>query len=97
MCFSFQTDPKDKRTKDGKKMILMRMVLGESYLCTDQNPHKYRRPPCADMKCLRDDCKNKSHGSFDSVIGQSGRLFREFVVYQPEQCYPEYVISYDRI
>lgn len=90
-------DPKDKRTKDGKKMILMRMVLGEGFLCTDQNPHKYRRPPCADMKCLRDDCKTKSHGSFDSVIGQSGRLFREFVVYQPEQCYPEYVISYDRV
>ena len=96
-CIFIILDARDKRTKDGKKMFLIRMVLGESYLCTDTNPHKYRRPPCANTQCLKDDCREKSHGSFDSVIGQSGRLFREFVVYQPEQCYPEYIISYDRV
>ena len=76
-------------------MLLVRMILGDSYLCSDQNPYKYRRPPCANMKHLRDDCTDSSHGSFDSVIGQS-RMFREFVVYEKDQCYPEYLINYNR-
>ena len=96
-CFFLFTDSKDKRVKEKRKMFLIRMLLGNCYLCTKHNPTKYRRPPCANMHCLSDACKEKSHGSFDSVIGQSGRLFREFVVYQAEQCYPEYLITYNRV
>ncbi|XP_045203465.2 uncharacterized protein LOC123556644 isoform X2 [Mercenaria mercenaria] len=83
-----------------KKMFLIRMVLGNSYLCSDQNPHKYRRPPCT--SCYKDDCKDTKHARhkyghmFDSVVGDNGKLFREFVVYDSALCYPEYLITYER-
>ncbi|WAQ97953.1 TNKS-like protein [Mya arenaria] len=76
-----------------KKMFLMRVALGNCYLCTDLNPQKYRRPPCT--KCKRDDCKTHD-SNYDSVVGDNKKLFREFVVYDGVQCYPEYLITYER-
>ncbi|KAL3878804.1 hypothetical protein ACJMK2_031132 [Sinanodonta woodiana] len=91
------TDAKQARTIGEKKMFLMRMVLGNIFVCTDQNPHKYKRPPC--KTCMLDDCSNALHteGHFDSVVGDMGKLFREFVVYEKNQCYPEYIITYVRV
>ncbi|KAK3577719.1 hypothetical protein CHS0354_002932 [Potamilus streckersoni] len=91
------TDAKQARTPGEKKMFLMRMVLGNMFVCTDPNPHKYRRPPC--KTCIKDDCANARHteGYFDSVVGDMGKLFREFVVYDKNQCYPEYIITYARV
>ncbi|KAK3607032.1 hypothetical protein CHS0354_020462 [Potamilus streckersoni] len=91
------TDSKQARMPGEKKMFLMRMVLGNIYICTDSNPHKYRRPPC--RTCFLDDCADAkhTHGYFDSVVGDMGKLFREFVVYDKSQCYPEYIITYTRI
>ncbi|KAL3878767.1 hypothetical protein ACJMK2_031098 [Sinanodonta woodiana] len=91
------TDAKQARTHGEKKMFLMRMVLGNIFVCTDQNPHKYKRPPC--KTCMLDDCSNALHteGCFDSVVGDMGTLFREFVVYAKDQCYPEYIITYVRV
>jgi hypothetical protein len=34
---------------------------------------------------------------YDSVVDDAGRLFREFVVYDGSQCYPEYLITYRRV
>ncbi|WAQ97955.1 PAR14-like protein, partial [Mya arenaria] len=76
-----------------KKMFLMRVILGKSYLCTDPNPHKYKRPPCT--QCYKDDCKIHD-SNFHSVVGDNNKLFREFVVYEGVQCYPEYLITYER-
>ncbi|KAH3833545.1 uncharacterized protein LOC127877602 isoform X2 [Dreissena polymorpha] len=79
-----------------KQMFLMRMLLGHCFICTDQNhPHKYRRAPCC--KCKRDDCKEHfDSGNYDSVVGDNKKLFREFIVYERDQCYPEYLITYER-
>ncbi|XP_061164241.1 uncharacterized protein LOC133173270 isoform X2 [Saccostrea echinata] len=88
-------DAKTNRTPGTKKMLLMRMLLGKSYLCLDPNPKKYRRPPCTSSGCRRDDCVDM-HDRFDSVIGDGQWLFREFVVYAVDQCYPEYIITYER-
>ncbi|KAK3577718.1 hypothetical protein CHS0354_002931 [Potamilus streckersoni] len=88
------TDSKKARTPCKKKMFLMRMVLGNMFVCTDPNPHKYRKEPC--RTCYRDDCTMHTMGSFDSVVGDMGKLFREFVVYDKNQCYPEYIITYRR-
>lgn len=87
-------DDSDKRRTRGK-MFLMRMLLGRMYLT--ERPKKYKLPPCYD--CMRVGCTNQSHQGFDSVVGvkqQTGGLFREFVVYEKEQCYPEYLITYTR-
>lgn len=83
-----------------KRMFLLRMLLGNSYICKDPNPHKYRRPPCT--SCFKDDCKDTRHEDnkfghmFNSVVGDNGKLFREFVVYDGSVCYPEYLITYER-
>ncbi|XP_045203463.2 uncharacterized protein LOC123556643 [Mercenaria mercenaria] len=82
-----------------KKMFLIRMVLGNSHICTKKNPNKFRRPPCT--TCIKDDCKNAGHAgkfghAYDSVVGDNKKLFREFIVYDSSLCYPEYLITYER-
>lgn len=92
------TDPKNSRTQVGKPlvMLLCRVLLGNVHICL--NPQDFSRPPC--MTCNDDKCKQ--HYRFhDSVIGvnrtPAQRLnFREFVIYDRVQCYPEYIIHYTR-
>jgi hypothetical protein len=77
-------------------MFLMRLLLGRIFV-TEQDK-KYKQPPCS--QCFRDDCIDARHERFDSVVGvkqQTGGLFREFVVYDRDQCYPEYLITYTRL
>ncbi|XP_071168768.1 protein mono-ADP-ribosyltransferase PARP15-like [Mytilus edulis] len=90
-------DPKDHRDKKPKKMILTRMLLGEIYV-TDQ-PQSFQRPPC--KTCKKDKCCDSSHnargqGFFDSVVVDGQWNFREFIVYNSSQCYPEYIVTYKR-
>ncbi|XP_052101344.1 protein mono-ADP-ribosyltransferase PARP14-like isoform X1 [Mytilus californianus] len=91
-------DPRDQRDKRSpKKMILTRMLLGEIYV-TDQ-PKSFQRPPC--KTCKKDKCCDSSHnprgqGFFDSVVVDGQWNFREFIVYNSSQCYPEYIITYKR-
>ena len=96
MCKSaFAVDDKNKRGKEGR-MFLMRLLLGHVYIT--ENPKKFKQPPCA--HCREDTCPKPSHWPYDSVVGvkkQSGGLFREFVVYERNQCYPEYLITYTRL
>ncbi|KAH9492682.1 hypothetical protein Btru_024552 [Bulinus truncatus] len=97
------TDSRNNRLRNGSnlKLILVRVLLGNVYLCdknskyvTNRGGRKLSRPPC--MKCLDDKCKC-TDPQFDSVMGDGGWLFREFVVYETNHCYPEYVITYQRL
>ncbi|KAK7097063.1 uncharacterized protein [Littorina saxatilis] len=89
------TDPKQARTSGHQlTMILVRMLLGEPFIHTDPNPSAFTRPPC--MKCSQKECACTSARLFDSVIDDSNRIFREFVVYEQNGCYPEYFITYIR-
>ncbi|XP_033742687.1 protein mono-ADP-ribosyltransferase PARP14-like [Pecten maximus] len=83
-------DFKDNRTTSPKKMFLARMCLGEAYVSKTAN--KYRRPPC--KECFQDNCAHKKF--YDSVVGDGKWIFREFVVYDPRQSYPEFLITYVR-
>ena len=74
----------------------MRVLLGEPYINKLPNPPKYNRPPC--KKCYQDRCGCKGgFGNFDSVIDDTKRNFREFVIYDRAMCYPEYFITYQRV
>ena len=64
---------------------------------------KFQNPPC--MKCFKnytkDLCSCPDKVNFDSIIGHKapkpdGWLFREFVTYDLDTCYPEYIITYVR-
>ncbi|CAL1549085.1 unnamed protein product [Lymnaea stagnalis] len=78
------------------------MLLGNVFLCDENHKSvqgkgskKLSRPPC--MSCSEDVCKCRDQTLFDSVMGDGRWLFREFVVYESSQCYPEYVITYTRV
>ena len=82
-------------------MILYRATLGDIHVAvaydkntyqTGQNGRRVRRPPI----------KNGTNELYDSVMGESERYggnrlrHREFVLYEPSQAYPEYVIQFKR-
>ena len=80
-------------------MLVVRTILGNAYVC--QKPHKYRRPPCTGVNCtFLDYCS--THPLHHSVIGvnrDNGQrlMFREFIVYNSAQCYPLYLVTYNRV
>ena len=76
-------------------MILTRVLLGEPYLHSSPHSTSFQRPPC--MKCLQRNCScTTSDELFNSVIADA-RLFREFVVFDQNVCYPEYFIRYKKM
>lgn len=87
------TDDKNHRIKVGLKMILVRMLLGNIFVAN--NAQLLKLPPC--KTCLHDNCTIENHEHFDSVVVNiPNKLFREFIVYDAPQCYPEYIITYNR-
>jgi hypothetical protein len=83
-------------------MYVTRVLLGHAYICT--TPKEFKRPPCTASGCNSDLCKNTGHlGSVhDSVIGVARNdgtrlLFREFIIYEPAQSYPEFRVEYERL
>ncbi|XP_005112055.1 uncharacterized protein LOC101851461 [Aplysia californica] len=94
-------DVKGSRSPVGTKlkMILARVLLGDTFLCGKDFVTNAKRgptlvrPPCKACFKTLCRCRNKKH--FDSVMGQ-GWLFREFVIYDGDVCYPEYIITYVR-
>ncbi|XP_048739705.2 protein mono-ADP-ribosyltransferase PARP15-like isoform X2 [Ostrea edulis] len=89
------TDPKTDRTKDEKKMFLVRSCLGKVHLTQVAKP-KLHRPPCFQSGCESDSCEHSEFERCDSVVGEGAWIFREFVTYHQYQNYPEYLITYIR-
>lgn len=86
------------RALTSRYMLVARVLLGNVYVC-DKARH-FSRPPCIIDGCNQDTCI--THQLNDSVMGvgnTSGRrlLFRELIVYDRHQCYPDYIIKYKRI
>ena len=80
-------DTKLKRRKEYLTMFLVRTALGTIKHHEDEGP---TRLP------LRGALGVRSNG-FDSVLAGSQKRFREFLVFDARQCYPEYLIVYDRV
>ncbi|EFC38991.1 TCCD-inducible-PARP-like domain-containing protein [Naegleria gruberi] len=71
-------------------MFLCRVVLGRQIYYTPMGMTNQRRPP---------EINGSNRRVYDSVIGQSNSSnssYREFIVYDRYQCYPEYLIKYRR-
>ncbi|XP_076468583.1 uncharacterized protein LOC143299248 [Babylonia areolata] len=90
-------DPKGARVPAGQelKILLVRVLLGEPYLHAGK-PESFVRPPCYVCKKRAHNCHCKEARCHDSVLFDSNKIFREFVVYDRDVCYPEYIITYVR-
>jgi hypothetical protein len=74
-------------------LILCRVVLGNINYCDIREPVKI-------AKKLEASCSKRSGGQFHSVLGDREkvrRTFREFIVYDSHQVYPEYIVWYKRM
>ncbi|XP_060065166.1 uncharacterized protein LOC132545501, partial [Ylistrum balloti] len=86
---------KRDKTSD-KKMFLTRICLGEPYILNKKPAAAFKRPPC--KTCKKDMCADLSHaGNYDSIVVEDFWIFREFVVFEKDRCYPEYLITYKRV
>jgi len=81
-------------------MFIGRVVLGHAYV--SQHQQQFSKPPCT--TCFSDRCVRRNHrSSFDSVVathkdagGTAPLMFREFVIYDLSQSYPEFLVKYER-
>jgi Poly(ADP-ribose) polymerase catalytic domain len=89
-----------------QRMLLCRVLLGDVHIAHEYDPEKYkgprenpvRRPPVKSDVAAPDDIPVLH----DSVMGEKRELggplfYREFVVYDRYQVYPEYVVEYERV
>jgi hypothetical protein len=74
-------------------MILARVCLGKICLL-QKSMSTLKKPPCS--SCQLAPCEHDNRYSCDSVVGDGSWIFREFVIYNQFQAYPEYVITYIR-
>ncbi|KAH3835074.1 hypothetical protein DPMN_108413 [Dreissena polymorpha] len=86
-------DARNSRQTTGLTLFLVRACLGN--ICRVTKCRQMRRPPCTDSTCSVDECTHVER--YDSVVEEEQYIFREFVVYDRTQVYPEYVITYDRV
>jgi len=84
------------------KIILSRVCLGTPFVTTKSLP-SIRRPPCRNG-----DLDSCIHDRADSVVAECERTgpknvsydlkrYREFIVYDRTQCYPEFLITFMRV
>ncbi|KAK3099435.1 hypothetical protein FSP39_004314 [Pinctada imbricata] len=71
-------------------MFIIRMCMGDVYVT--QTGGGYRRAPC--KTCFSDKCI-KHYDLYDSIMADGAAFAdREFLVYDKNQCYPEYLIEF---
>lgn len=91
-CNLLLSDYKANRSNENLKMLLVRMCLGDIFVQSE--PTSYKRAPC--KACWKDKCTCTLNEFYDSVVGDGRWNYREFVVYEKTQLYPEYIITYER-
>jgi len=83
-----------KDVKEPFKMIISRVVIGDAFICKEYKDDLFKSKREAPLK------DQKTH--YDSVVGETvangGTVlkFREYIVYERTQSYPEFVVTYQR-
>ncbi|KAL3880352.1 hypothetical protein ACJMK2_032596 [Sinanodonta woodiana] len=86
------TDPRQQRDTKEKQMFLCRVSMGE--IGVYNKATKLIKAPCMESGCKSDKCGHENR--YDSVVGDGIWIFREFLIYERYQSYPEYVVTYQR-
>lgn len=81
-------------------MFLSRVTMGNiAHINKGQGQRK--RPPC--VKEIKGECNGVcNHIRFHSLLAEKGpgcylKKYREYIVYDRNQCYPEYLVEYRRV
>jgi hypothetical protein len=86
------------REPEGEELtiLLCRVLLGNAFKSDRKEAEPWESPPC--MKCERESCSCRPQRKYDSILGAGETMmFREFVVFERDQCYPEFIITYRRV
>lgn len=80
-------------------MFVVRATLGDVYVA--DVGRSFRRPPCTTRGCYGDRCRRHMQ-LFDSISGIGNdrgqpMRYREFVIYERQQSYPEYLVQYRKV
>ncbi|KAK3604570.1 hypothetical protein CHS0354_026261 [Potamilus streckersoni] len=86
------TDQRFQRDTKEKRMFLCRVSMGE--IGVYNQPRNLKRAPCMESGCESDKCGHENR--YDSVVGDGTWIFREFLIYERYQSYPEYLVTYQR-
>eukprot|EP01124_Arcella_intermedia_P028280 TRINITY_DN5714_c0_g1_i3.p1 TRINITY_DN5714_c0_g1~~TRINITY_DN5714_c0_g1_i3.p1 ORF type:complete len:664 (-),score=123.60 TRINITY_DN5714_c0_g1_i3:1051-3042(-) len=89
--------PEDVEKKGGYVMILARVLLGDTHICTfrdyQEDLYKSKCVPPGDKDSI---WAEPPEPQFNKVNPKYGIGNREFIVFEPEKIYPEYLIYYLR-
>jgi len=85
--------PDSSSVGERSQMLLCRVALGQSY-ATDEPMRGLRRPPCVEGHLDGLPC---DHDRLDSVVWVKPKKYREFVVFDGSQIFPEFVVEYERV
>ena len=88
-------------------IMICRVLLGDSHLCMEYDSKKYRGED-ARRPVRRPPNKPDSMDCYDAVVGETGAYgakakhqrplkFREYITYELNQAYPEYLIYFKRV
>ncbi len=87
-------DSKKNRKETGLRMLMVRALLGRTYLHDEDE--ELEGMPCRRRDCYTPDCEE--HDSrFHSVVAGTDKRFLEFLLDDEESCYVQYCIEYDRV
>eukprot|EP01124_Arcella_intermedia_P028278 TRINITY_DN5714_c0_g1_i1.p1 TRINITY_DN5714_c0_g1~~TRINITY_DN5714_c0_g1_i1.p1 ORF type:complete len:333 (-),score=86.74 TRINITY_DN5714_c0_g1_i1:1092-2090(-) len=92
-----QCTPEDVEKKGGYVMILARVLLGDTHICTfrdyQEDLYKSKCVPPGDKDSI---WAEPPEPQFKNTNSKYGISHREFIVFEPENIYPEYLIYYLR-
>ena len=100
-CGIYISDQKDARQSNKELvMIITRVLLGNIW--HQKGSASYHRPPCMIAGCNQEECYHSEFERYNSVMGthKDGGVklnFREFVLFDKDRAYPEYVVKYKRV
>lgn len=91
--YLYFVDDKFKCEKIDLKIFLVWLLIGNLFVLGQSKNYKYLL--CFICKIM--DCINVEYVNYDFIIVEGIWMFWEFVVYDFNYCYLEYIIIYDRV
>lgn len=85
-------------------MIISRVILGNPYVCKNWNNDSSYFTIDITQGTPLNEIKKQTNQDYDSVLAESKDTgvsestlkFREYIVYDRSQCYPEFIVYYKR-